>query len=369
MRFFKKIALGLIAIVLINSSLAQAQSSAGAKTPVIATITQTSDFADKIEALGTLRANESVDLTPSVTERITEIFFEDNQRVKKGDILIKMDVSEEVAELAEQVSFMNEAQRQVERLTPLVKQKAASVAVLDENLRELEGAKARYSAIESRISNRVIKAPFDGILGLKDISVGMLAQPGQLITTIDDDSVMKLDFSVPEIFLSTLKKGVIIEASTEAYPEKIFNGMINSVDSRIDPVTRSIQARAIIENVDGLLKPGLLMQVELQKNPRQSLLVPEETVISDGHDNYVFVVNEENPNLKAERRKIKIGSRRLGEAEIIEGLTEGEKIITQGTLRLKDGAAIKILAIEKDGLSLTQLLETSKNKSDVEPKS
>jgi len=280
-----------------------------------------------------------------------------------------MNVGEQQAELAEQVSFINEARRQVERLTPLVEQRAASVSVLDESKRELESAKARYSAIESRIGHRIIKAPFDGILGLKDISVGMLAQPGQLITTIDDDSQMKLDFSVPEVFLAILKKGVIIEATTEAYPDTIFNGTIASVNSRIDPVTRSIQARALIDNKEGLLKPGLLMQVELQKKPRQSLLVPEETVIPNGHENFVFVVKEFNGNLTAERRKITIGSRRLGEAEIVEGLIEGEKVITQGTLRLKDGADIEVIAMEQEGQSLTQLLKEAATKNKTEPKS
>ena len=335
-----------------------AQSKQPSTTPVIVTITEIQDFTDKIEALGTLRANETVDLTSSVTEIITKISFEDNQRVKKGDVLVEMDTAEELAELAEQNSFMAEAQRQVNRLSPLVKQGAASASILDENLRELEAAKARVSAIQSRINKRIIRAPFDGVLGLRNISIGALAQPGSMITTIDDDSVMKLDFSVPEVFLSTLKPNVIIKAETEAYPSKIFEGRIAFVDSRIDPVTRSIEARAIIDNTDKLLKPGLLMQVELQKNPRKALSVPEEALMANGPDNFVFVVKENEGNITAEKRKVEIGTRHFGKAEITNGLEENEKIVTHGILRIRTGTSLKITGTEKNGETLDQLLNS-----------
>lgn len=340
---------------------AHAQNKKAPATPVIVTIAQVKDFADEIEALGTLRANETVDLTASVTEIVTKISYEDNQRVKKGDILVEMDAAEELAELAEQTSFIEEAQRQVNRLAPLVKKGAASASILDENRRELEGAKARVNAIQSRIDQRIMKAPFDGVLGLRNISVGALAQPGSMITTIDDDSVMKLDFSVPEVFLSTLKAGVVIEAETEAYPDKIFEGRIAFVDSRIDPVTRSIEARALIDNTDNLLKPGLLMQVELQKNPRKAVLIPEEALTANGPDNFVFVVSEADGKTSAERRKVILGTRQYGEVEIVSGLEEGEKIVTHGNLRVRPGAPLTITAIEKDGDTLEQLLIDSEN--------
>lgn len=343
---------------------AWAQMGAGAATPVVVTVAQKGDFADEIEALGTLRANESVDLTAAVTEIVTKISFDDNQRVQRGDILIEMDAAEELAELAEQQSFVKEARRQLERLAPLVKKRAASPAALDEQRRELETAQARVKAIQSRIDQRIIKAPFDGILGLRNISVGSLAQPGVMITTIDDDSEMKLDFSVPEVFLSTLKPGVGIKATTEAYQDTLFEGTILYVDSRIDPVTRSIQARALLDNTEGLLKPGLLMQVELQKDPRKALLIPEESLISDGPDSFVFVVREQEGKATAERRKVKLGTRHYGEAEILEGLSEGEQIITQGTLRVREGAPLQILAVQEKGDSLKELLKENMKASD-----
>lgn len=368
MKLFKA-ALFLIAVTAPLSVSAQAPSDkVSPPTPVIITDVSRVHFADEVEALGTLIANESVDLASSVTELVTEILFDDNQRVKKGDILLKMDAAEELAELAEQQSFLDEAQRQVNRLTPLVKKGAASASILDENKREALAAQARVDAIQSRIDQRIISAPYDGVLGLRNISVGALAQPGSMITTIDDDRIMKLDFSVPEIFLSTLKSGVIIEAKTEAYPEQTFKGEISSVDSRIDPVTRSIQARAILDNENGFLKPGLLMQVVLQKDPRQALVIPEETLIAEGPDNFTFVIKDDGEHITSERRKVILGARQLGNVEILSGLTEGDKIIMHGTLRVRAGAPLEIIAVENNDETLGELLKqkTADQEKDVE---
>ena len=346
-------------LIIVLSLSVHAQNKTAPPTPVIVTVTQVKDFSDKVEALGTLRANESVDLTSSVTEIVTKISFEDNQRVLQGDVLLEMDVAQELAEMAEQKIFMSEAQRQVNRLTPLVKKGAASASLLDENRSELEGAKARLKAIQSRIDQRIVKAPFNGVLGLRNISVGALVQPGLIIATIDDDSLMKLDFSVPEVFLSTLKPGVIIEAKTKAYPDKVFEGHIAFVDSRINPGTRSIGARALINNTEKVLKPGLLMQVELQKNPRKALLIPEEALTANGPDNFVFVVNESEGLISAQRRKVILGARQFGEVEIVSGLQQGEQIVTHGNLRVRPGAPLKITAIEKNSETLNQLLNNN----------
>jgi len=351
-------ALGVSALV--TPAMAQEKGT----TPVIVSTVQERMISDEVEALGTLKANESVDLTSTVTELVTKVMFDDGQRVKKGDILVEMDAAEEVAELSEQKSFLAEAQRQVDRLEPLVKKGAASASVLDERRREALGAKARIEAIMSRIEKRVVRAPYDGVLGLRNISVGALAQPGTMITTIDDDSVMKLDFSVPEVFLSTLKTGVEIEAVTKAYPDQVFKGKIGSVDSRIDPVTRSIQARALIDNPDGKLKPGLLMQVELKKNPRATLVVPEEALIPEGSKIFVLVTQKTDEGVTAKRTEIQVGTRLKGVAEVISGLNEGDQVITHGTLRVRPGSILEITAVEDNDETLYELMGQKGEKED-----
>jgi membrane fusion protein (multidrug efflux system) len=320
-------------------------------------------IADQVEALGTLKANESVNLTSTVTETITAVHFEGGLRVEKGTILVEMENAEELAELAEQESYLAESRRQVKRLQPLVRDGAASESVLDEREREMETAQARVNAIQSRINKRIIKAPYDGIVGIRNISVGSLAQPGTLMTTIDDDSQMKLDFSVPEIFISAINTGGSIKAFSESYPEKTFEGTISAVDSRIDPVTRSIIARALIANPDGVLKPGLLMKVDLQKDLRDTLIVSEEAIISEGSLNYVMLVADKDGTTIAQRQNVKIGTRQFGLAEILEGVQEGDQVITHGTLRARSGAEIKITAVENNDETLVELLEQNSDKS------
>lgn len=351
--------LSLLSTLLLTVPLsANSQQSA---VPVFVTQIERSTFVDKIQAIGSLQAKENVELTPTVTELVTEVNFDDGQRVKKGDVLVNMDDAEELALLAEEESRVGEAERQVKRLEPLVARNAASRSDLDSQKLQLQTALARVNAIKSRLRQRKIIAPFDGVVGLRNISVGALTQPGVLITTIDFDSVMKLDFAVPELFISVLQQGAKIEAKTSAWPDKTFSGTIASIDSRIDPVTRSIKVRALLDNPDFLLRPGLLMRVELQKNPREAIIIPEEALIIRGNEQSVFVAMEKDGKTFAERKVVTIGSRRKGEVEIIDGLEVGQLIITHGTLRVRPGVEINIEAIQRSDESLAELLQQSGN--------
>lgn len=322
-------------------------------------------FFDEIEALGTLKANESVDITAKLTERITAISFTDNQRVAQGDILVSLDDVEERAELAEQKAILTEAQSRAKRVDALIKKRVSSEAAQDETRRDLETAKARIQAIEARLAEHNIKAPFDGILGLRNISLGSMVEPSDIITTLDDDSVMKLDFSVPEIFLASLEKGAIIRAKSEAYPNKIFTGTIDTIDSRIDTITRSIEVRALLDNQAGLLKPGLLMQVDIQKNPRNALIIPEESIISDADKNYVFTVKKDDSEaMIVARQAVELGARKRGVVEVLSGLNEDQKIVTHGMLKLRDGASISIKAVTDENSSIKEILKQPKQKTE-----
>lgn len=319
-------------------------------------------FYDEIEALGTLRANENVELSTSVTELVTKINFEDGQRVKQGEVLVVMDSSGERALKAEEQSRIDEARRQVGRLRPLVNRNASSKSLLDEAELELQTAQARLRELDTRINERSIVAPFDGVLGLRNISVGALVQPGTVITTIDDDSVMKLDFSVPEVFLGDLRSGLIIEATTSAYPGTVFRGQIASLDSRIDSVTRALRVRALLENTGFKLKPGLLMQIKLQRKPRESLVIPEEAVLVRGDQKYVYTVVFNDSDLKlgtAKRAVVHTGGRRKGYVEITQGLNVSDQIVVHGSLKIREGSKVSVSAIEKNNESLGELLQQS----------
>lgn len=311
---------------------------------------------DRVEALGTLRANESVELTATVSETVTAIHFDDGQRVEAGQILVEMTNEEEHAQLEEAQSTVAEARKQYKRVRPLAQRGAASKSLLDQRRREYETSQARLRAIESRLQDRLIIAPFAGVVGLRNISVGTLIEPGDMITTLDDDSVMKLDFTVPAIHLATLRPGLGIEASSPAFPERRFEGTVSSIGSRIDPTTRSITARALIDNPERLLKPGLLMSIELLKNPRNVLVVPEEALIPSGRETHVLVVDRSSEQTTAQRRQVQTGTRRPGDVEIVDGLKAGEFVVTHGTLRARPGQPVEVIAIDTGDEPLDRLL-------------
>jgi len=316
-----------------------------AKPPVVQAVTAaTKTVSDQIEALGTLLANESVDLTAKVTETITSISFTDGQRVKKGDVLATMHAEEARALLREAESTADESLRQYDRIKQLSRQGAASAAQLDEVRRVYETARARQLAIQSRIDNLTITAPFDGVVGLRNISIGALVQPGDLISTIDDDSVMKLDFAVPSTFLPVLVPGAPVEARARAFGQKVFTGEIRSVSSRIDPVTRTVVARAEIANPERVLKPGLLMTVALRANEREAVVIPEEALLPAGRRNFVMLVEESNEGPVARKVAVTTGLRLPGEVEILDGVAAGQNVITHGALKAADGAPVVISA-------------------------
>lgn len=337
-----------------------AAPAAAAPAPVIVVAARTDRFVDRVEALGTLRANESVNLTANVTEMVTAIHFTDGQRVTAGEILMEMTSREEHALIEEAQAAAAEARRQYERVRAGAEDGAISQMQVDQRRRESDTAAARLRAIQSRLSDRLVTAPFSGVLGLRNISVGALITPGDIISTLDDDSVMKLDFTVPATFLATMKPGIPVVARAAAFPDRTFEGTVTGVETRIDPATRSVTARALLPNPDRILKPGLLMQIDLLKNPRNALVLAEEALIPTGGDNHVLVVDETADPPVARRRKVVVGARRTGEVEILEGVAPGELVVTHGTLRARDGQPVKIIARDSGGRPLSELLDQAR---------
>lgn len=295
------------------------------------------EFVDRIEALGTTKANESVDVTSNITEKVVEIRFDDGQTVVAGDVLVVLDAAEEQS--AEAV--LAEKRLAFQRAQELESRKFAATAHLDERRAALRQAEADIAMIRSRIADRIIRAPFGGVVGLRDVSVGALIEPGDRITTLDDTSIVKLDFSIPSTYLAALKRGLPIVARSVSFPGRLFKGSIKSIGSRIDPVTRSVIARATLSNADGALRPGLLMTVELLKNARKTVVVPESALVSRGRKHLVYVVDESDGNVVV-RREVKIGARRPGEVEILSGLNAGETVIVQGSFRVRPGDTVII---------------------------
>lgn len=342
---------------------AQAQNN---PTPVITAAAQVEDFADVVEALGTLKANDSITITSTVTELVTEVHFTDGQTVSQGDLLISMDTTDEMALLAEEQARLDEAKRQVTRLQPLAAQNATSKSALDNQQSIVRVSEARIKGIQSQINKRRITAPFDGVLGLLDISVGTLAQPGAMLVTLDDTRIMKMDFSVPERHLASLQQGLQIEARAQAYPDRQFMGEIAHIDSRINPNTRAVTVRAIINNEDGLLKPGQLMRIQLLTQPRSALLIPEEALTSAGLQQTVFVLQTDGQQHTVRQTAIQSGHRYQGKIEILGGLNAADEVVIHGTLRIQDGAPVEVIARKLANETLSELLAQRQHQDDPE---
>lgn len=288
------------------------------------------EFSDIVEALGTARARESVTISARVSDTVKKVHFDDGQTVEAGDLLVELVDAEEQAQLLEARANLFEAETQFARTEDLVTRGNASTATLDAQRRRVDEARYRFAAAEARLADRKVVAPFDGVLGIRQISEGSLITQGTPITTIDAVDIINLDFSVPERFLAVLAPGQTVSARVEAYPGKKFTGTIKTIDSRVDAVTRSVLVRAQVDNEDGLLRPGLLMILEVTSRTWQGLAIPEESVVPTGGRNYVFVVADDN----ADRVEVELGIRRPGYVEVVSGLDEGARVVTEGTIRL-----------------------------------
>ncbi|ABS61799.1 efflux transporter, RND family, MFP subunit [Parvibaculum lavamentivorans DS-1] len=299
-------------------------------------------FVDRVEALGTTFANESVTITANISDKIAEIHFDDGQQVEEGQLLVALQRDEQRAALAAAEAVLAERRTAYNRARQLESRQYTATAQLEERQAALREAEANRDAAASRLADREIHAPFEGVVGLRNISVGTLVTPGTTITTLDDLDPIKLDFTVPAAYLSTIRPGLEIAATTSALPDRIFRGEVRSVSTQVDRVSRSITARALVDNKDQVLKPGLLMVVELMKNPREAVVIPEEALVPSGTQNFVFVVAGD----VAARREVRTGARRPGEVEILSGLAAGERVVTHGTMRLRDGQKVNVIREE-----------------------
>jgi membrane fusion protein (multidrug efflux system) len=193
--------------------------------------------------------------------------------------------------------------------------------------------------IEARLADLKLAAPFAGKLGLRRVSVGALVQPGTVITTLDDDSIIRLKLSVPEGLLSSVRPGLEVEATTAAHPKRVFKGKVSSIDSRVDQITRASEIRADIPNSDGALKPGMFMSYKLVLARRENaLLVPEESLLAEGTRQFVFVVADG----RALKREVKIGDRNVGEVEVLEGVRAGENVVVGGIQKIRNNSQVRI---------------------------
>lgn len=323
-----------------GSSAERGGFGGGRVQPVLVQPVRQETFADRLEAIGTLQANESIVVTAKLQGIVKSVGFQDGQNVEAGTTLVQFDEDELSARLQVELANLDGQRKQFERISGLARANATSEARFDEQQAAVRKAEANVAAARARLSDYTIKAPFAGRLGTRRISVGALVSPGTKITTLDDLSIVKLDFSVPETFLATVREGLDIEALTSAYASEVFRGRVTSIDTRVDPMTRTIAIRAEVANSDRRLRPGMLMVVDLIKDSRESLMIAEEALVPFENQQFVFVVGSDNT---VSRVPVTIGQRQPGIVEILEGLGLADLVVTEGNTTLVDGNKVRIL--------------------------
>ena len=297
------------------------------------------EFKDEVEAVGTTIANEQLLVTTKYADLVKTIHFKDGQKVKKGNLLIQLDKQEEVAKVRELEANRTEAVVQLDRLQDLFAKRATSKSQVDQQEAKTKAIEAQLMSARIRLNDTTIKAPFDGVLGFRQISLGAYVRPGDVITSLDDLSRVKVDFTIPERFLTTISVEQMINATSTAYDSEVFRGKITSIAPRIDPITRTLKIRAEISNKENKLRPGMLLRVKIVRQIDSVLQIPESAVIPIEDKHFVFVVEQG----KAVRKSIGVGRRQPGIVEVTSGLKESEQVVIEGTLKLREGSQVNVL--------------------------
>lgn len=293
---------------------------------------------EEVTAVGTLRSNESVVVRPEVSGRIAAINFVEGGRVDKGTVLISLDASVQDAELQQAKASLALRERNIRRTEELLRDKFVSQSALDEATANLKVAESNVALAEAKLGKTRIRAPFPGVIGIRRVSVGDYVKEGQDLVTLEDISSLKVDFRVPEVFLTRLARGQALGINTEAIPGRAFQATVEAIDPLIDESGRAVLIRARLGNTQGLLRPGMFVRVRLVLTERpNALVVAEEAIVPVGADQFVFRV----VGGKVERVKVATGVRRGGQVEIREGLAAGDVVVTAGQIKLRDGAAVR----------------------------
>jgi membrane fusion protein (multidrug efflux system) len=308
--------------------------------------------ADEVEALGTLIADETVAIAPEVAGRLTKLGFREGDRVKKGQVLVQLDTAVLAQELKQAEVDLKLARDTSERASSLVQRGAGTRVASEQAEAQLAAAEVRVALAQTRLEKATIAAPFDGVVGLRNVSVGTYLTAGQTVVTLSNLDPIKVDFRVPELLLRDLAVGQKIRVRVDAFPDRGFDGAVYAIDPVVDVNGRAVRLRARIANPGLNLKPGLFARVSIVTEVRESaLVVPESAVVPDGQAKAVYTIEAD----KARLVRVRLGKRLPGRVEVAEGLKPGQRIVTTGQMRLRDGALVEPVQPQaKAGDSVTQ---------------
>jgi len=320
---------------------ANAANSAPEATVVDARPVAIAQMRREIEAVGSLRSNESVILRTEIAGRIAEIMFDEGQRVRKGAPMVRLDAAVLRAQVEQAKASLVLSRANNERAVELFRRGAGTERARDEAVSKLQVDEAVLALSQAALGKATLLAPFDGMVGLRKVSVGDYVNPGQDLVNIEDLESLKVDFRIPEIYAMQTKVGQEVGIRLDAIPGRAFTGKVYAIDPAFDPNGRAIILRATLPNRDGILRSGMFARVALLIEQRdEAIVVPESALVPVGQDHFVFRIVDD----KALLTKVKVGQRRKGQVEIVEGLEKSSVVVVEGALKLRDGTAVSVAA-------------------------
>jgi len=322
-----------------HDATATNQTGVGRPATVEAAPAHLQIMSSTVEAVGTTLAHQSVEIIPLAGGRVEEIAFRAGQEVEAGAVIVRLDSDIERADLAQSEATLRKTALELERAKVLRQKNVVTKATIDELTANMATAEAEVARAKRKLADRTIRAPFAGALGISRVDPGARVTDSTVITTLDDLSTVDIEFAVAEKLFGTTKVGQRVEATTAAFPGRVFIGTVTEVDSRVDPVSRSFKVRAEVPNPSRELPAGMFMHLRMILSTDEALVVPEEAVVAESSSAYVFLL-EDN---KVARRKVVVGRRAFGIAEIVDGLEPGARVIVRGTGKLRNGMAVKVV--------------------------
>jgi len=309
----------------------------GGPVPVVVETVAAQEWTDALRALGTVHAREAVTITAKVSETVQQVHFESGQQVARGAPLVTLSGQQQQAALASAEAALGEAEQLFLRQQQLVEQQLIARAALDAQRATRDAARAQVAQVRANLSDRVIRAPFAGVLGIRQVSPGALVTPGTPIATLDDVSRVFVDFPVPETELADVGPGQALVGRVATYGERSIDGTVATVSTRLDSASRAATVRGDFPNADGALKPGMLVEVSLSRGTRQALVVPEIAVQQIGSETFVWRVKSDDT---VEKANVEVGGRVPGKVMLKAGVEAGQRIVTAGMGKLQAGATV-----------------------------
>ena len=292
-----------------------------------------------LEAVGTTRASQVVEIKPKADGTVVEIPYQAGVRVEQGTALFHLDDDIQKADLAEARANLLKAEQALERGRTLKQSRVVASATLEDLQAARDAAQAQVDRARQRLDDRVVRAPFAGTPSIQRVDIGAQVSSDTVLTRLDDLSALLVEVLVPEEFFAIVKPGLEAAATNAAWPGRSFDARLSEIDTYIDPVSRAFRIRARIANADGALTSGMFMRLALQLSSDGVVMIPEEAVVIEEGSPYLFVVKDG----KAERRNVKTGGRQPGWVQITEGISAGDEVISSGASKVRAGGAVKVV--------------------------